>query len=468
MRREKDRERPLEAVLHAVRTPSHRVFRPDHHVARGPGRVVVTGEETVVASREDNIGIVRLDRDVAALAPAHRIPVPAHAELIGAAGNGDGRVVLLRAIDAIGKLIVHGHVIKLGRGLHVLTGPALAPVEGDVRSPVVGLDHVHGVVGIDPHVVVVTMRHTDAVVESLAPIVGAEEAHVEHVHRVFLFGVCVDVGVVPRPLAERPVLVGAGPGFACIIGAKDPAVLGFNDGPDAIGVDGRDGDADLSLDALGQALGEFLPGIAPIGGLVEAAARPAAVEAVRAAFDLPETGVHLTRVFGIHGEIDRPGVFIDIQNTLPDLAPIGGAIDAPLFIGTEDMAEGGDIDEIRILRMNQHLADLAAVLEADVLPGLSGIDGLVDSIAMREVAARAAFAHAGVDDIAVGSSHGNRTHGAGLERVIAERLPGDPRVGGLPHPAAGRPHVVGRGIADDARAGGGPPAPGRPDSGPFH
>jgi hypothetical protein len=60
---------------------------------------------------------------------------------------------------------------------------------------------------------------------------------------------------------------------------------------------------------------------------------------------------------------------------------------------------GGDVDDVRVARMNTDAAYLASVFEADVLPGLAGIGGLVDAVAVRNISANRRLTHADIDDV---------------------------------------------------------------------
>ncbi len=73
--------------------------------------------------------IARVRHNEATFTSAGFEPVlPANGAPVGAAGDADIRVVLLRAINVVGKRIVHGNVVKLRSRLVVLSGPILATV----------------------------------------------------------------------------------------------------------------------------------------------------------------------------------------------------------------------------------------------------------------------------------------------------------------------------------------------------
>src|SRR5256885_5512552 len=103
-------------------------------VAQVAGAVIVARHLPAVGIGVDDLRVARVGCDVAAFAPADLIPVlPADDALVVTAGDGDGAVVLLRAVDAIRPVVVHGDVIELRRRLIVLRSPA--PADRPVLSP---------------------------------------------------------------------------------------------------------------------------------------------------------------------------------------------------------------------------------------------------------------------------------------------------------------------------------------------
>src|SRR5262249_61832098 len=108
------------------------------------------------------------------------------------------------------------------------------------------------VVGRDPEVVVVAVRHADGG-EGPPAVLRTVEAGVEDVDGVGVPGVGEDVRVVPGPLAQPPLAVGPLPGRAAVIAAIDTAVVGLDQRPHAAGVGGGDGDAGAAPGPLGQA-----------------------------------------------------------------------------------------------------------------------------------------------------------------------------------------------------------------------
>ncbi len=118
-------------------------------------------------------------------------------------------------------------------------------------------------------------------------------------------------------------------------------------------------------------------------------------------------------------------------------------------------------------RMHAHAPDLARVLEADALPGLARVHGLVDPVAVRDVAADAALAHPHVDDVGIGGGDLDRPHRSRAHLAVRQGLPVDPRVGGLPDAAPGGPHVVDARLTGHPRDRGDAPAPVGADAPPL-
>ena len=115
------------------------------------------------------------------------------------------------------------------------------------------------------------------------------------------------------------------------------------------------------------------------------------------------------------------------------------------------MAERGDVDQIRVGRVDADLRDDLRVGEADVRPGLAGVGRLVGPAALDDVAAKLGFAGADVDDVRVRLGDGDGADRRVVDLAVRHRLPGDAAVGRLPQAAAGRAHV---GLVRPRRAAG--------------
>ena len=125
------------------------------------------------------------------------------------------------------------------------------------------------------------------------------------------------------------------------------------------------------------------------------------------------------------------------QNFLPGLAAVGGLVDAALVVVVPEMSHRADQNVIAVLGIDQNLCDVLAVFQADVGPVLAAVGGLVDAVADRDAVARPGLAGANPDCFRIRGIDGDR---ADRLRALAveDGLVGRAAVHRLPHAAAGR------------------------------
>src|SRR5205085_1837747 len=161
----------------------------------------------------------------------------------------------------------------------------------------------------------------------------------------------------------------------------------LDEGVDAAAVAGGDRQADAAPNAGGQAVaGELLPGVAAVGRAVQATAGAAAGEVPRPPPRLPQGGEQHARVVRVEGDVDGAGVGVLLEDLLPGLAAVGGAVDAALGVGAERLAEDGGEGDVGVLRVDGDLTDLTFLLP-DVGPVLTGVGRAVEAVARLDVAA---------------------------------------------------------------------------------
>src|ERR1700732_4974932 len=117
--------------------------------------------------------------------------------------------------------------------------------------------------------------------------------------------------------------------------------------------------------------------------------------------------------------------------------------------------------------MDEDLANVAGVLQADVVPGLTAVVRTIDAIAEGDVTANAGFASANINYIGIGVGDGDATDG-GSGLLIEERVPGNASVGGFPNAAGDGAKIVRVWLAWDAAHAQSPAATERADEAPFH
>ena len=118
------------------------------------------------------------------------------------AGHDHRRIVLLRAVDAIRILVVHGHLIDFGGRLVILRTPGAAAIQRNVGAAVVRLHHELRVLRIDPDIVVVAMRRVGAA-ERLAAIGASKPVFVADENDIGIVGIDAQRRVIERPRDDR-------------------------------------------------------------------------------------------------------------------------------------------------------------------------------------------------------------------------------------------------------------------------
>ena len=183
---------------------------------------------------------------------------------------------------------------------------------------------------------------------------------------------------------------------------------------------------------------------------MDPAPRTAAVEPPRAPAALVHGREDRLRVGHVHGQIDRAGVLVDEEHEFPVLAAVGGAVDAPLRVRSPQVPDRRHICHVRVARMDLDSPDVVRVLQPQVRPGAPRVGGAVDAVAPRRALPVVGLAGADPHHVRVGRRDGHGADRSG--RFVPENvLEGDPRVLGLPHPAARDADVEGAGVGFDHR-----------------
>jgi hypothetical protein len=352
-------------------------------------------------------------------------------------------------------------VIDLGGGLVVPTAPTAAAVDADDGALVAAQHHAVAVGGVDPELVVVVAAGRALDRGEVAAVVGGfVGGGIDDVGLVRVGGIDRDGLEVPAAAPQAVFVVHLAPDGASVVGDVDAAEFAavgeiVDHGPDAVGIAGRDGDADLADGVVGgQAAGEAGPGVAAVGGLIQAAAGHVGggVDVPGRAARGPERDVKGARVVRIEADVDGAGVGAAIEDFGPVRAAVGGAVEAAVGAGDVDAAEGGDVDAVGIGGIDGDAADAVSWAQADELPGAAGVGGLVHAAAVGGLRAGIGLAGADVDDVGIGGRDGDGADG--LHRFMVEDgAPGAAGVVGLPHAAADRAHVEGVGLAGVAGHG---------------
>src|SRR6516225_5190240 len=149
----------------------------------------------------------------------------------------------------------------------------------------------------------------------------------------------------------------------------------------------------------------MLPCRATIRGLIESAARAAALQAPRCALHLVQRREQYIWIVWIHSDIDRACMGIFEKHSFPGFSPIEAAIDAAFIVWSIGMAQRSYEDDIRIAGMNEYARNMLCVCQTDVEPGPAPIRALIHSVPIGNVAANAGLPGANIDDVRIRNSH---------------------------------------------------------------
>src|SRR5207253_7121363 len=117
------------------------------------------------------------------------------------------------------------------------------------------------------------------------------------------------------------------------------------------------------------------------------------------------------------------GVFADVEDLLPELAAVGGLVEAAVATGRPERALRGDVDDIAVARIDDDLADVLGFGEADVLPRLAAVVGAVDAVAIADATLAVVLAAADPDGLGVFGVEGDGADGVGA-LAVEEGVPG--------------------------------------------
>ena len=312
------------------------------------------------------------------------------------------------------------------------------------------------------------MRHGHAG-EGPAAVCRHVRGPLQHPDRIRVLRVGEDVRVVPGSPLQGRVVVGPLPRCAAVVGAVDAALFRrLHHRPHAAGARRGDGDTQASQRARGHAgvAADVSPRVPAVRRAVEAAVGPATLHGPRVAPGLVDRGEEYAGVVGVNGEVYGAGVLAAEEHLLPVLSPVTGAIDAPLLVRAEGVAQGGDVHGVRVLGVNADASDVPGLCQAQVRPRPSAVRRPVDAVAPVDVLPDAGLAHAGVDHVAVRLRHGDCPHCCAVEEAVRDVAPVGAPVVRLPHAAGARAEVEGHRVHRVSRDGDHASAPVRPDEPP--
>ena len=341
-------------------------------------------------------------------------------------------------------------------------------VERLVQACISSNDRVILVVGVDPHgvVVAVFLAARAEVGKAGTAITRYLNEDVHLVDDVGIMGGRLDFLVVVWAGAAGDVLVATFPALALVHRSVETTlgVVGFDGGVDQLGVGWSNRETDLSHVAAGETHIHAPPGIAAVGGFVDARLRAAGKERPGVPPPLVSRGIHHVRVRRVELHVGDAGVLIDFQHLNPGRAAVGGFVEPTMTTRRPQRALRGNEHNVAVARVHENLADVFGSLESHLLPGSSTISAAVDAVTPPNVSPAHVLAGADPHDLRIRRIEGNvtdRVRGS----IVEDRRPCDAGIRSLPEPAGPDGHVpraalcrvhgdVGDAAAHDGRADG--------------
>ena len=242
------------------------------------------------------------------------------------------------------------------------------------------------IVWIDPDIVKVAVRTAGNVAEALATVLAHNQASACLVDLVLVLGIDDQVGKIKWPPNHTLTPVESGPSPAPVIRAVQAVLgrFGLDEGIDNAGFRRccRDGQTAPRFwwKPFGRFLAELGPGRSTVCRFEEAAAaRRLGTVAARAecptpAPEVPQACVNCLGVLRIerHGGA-ACGEIRAVQDLRPGLAGVRGLVQASLITVAPELSQRADIDNGRVGRVDDDLADAFGFLQSHVGPVVAAV-----------------------------------------------------------------------------------------------
>src|SRR5215213_163761 len=103
----------------------------------------------------------------------------------------------------------------------------------------------------------------------------------------------------------------------------------------------------------------------------------------RLALEAPHAGVKNVWICRIDLEIRDAVLVVDVESLGPGLTSVRSHKHAAFFVGTKSMSERPDVNDVRVLRVDDDGGDTFGIFETHVLPGLAAVCRFVNTVAKR-------------------------------------------------------------------------------------
>src|SRR5207244_9479469 len=100
-------------------------------------------------------------------------------------------------------------------------------------------------------------------------------------------------------------------------------------------------------------------------------------------------------------QVGHAGVVADRERLLPILTAVGALVEPAVAAGSPERPLGGHVDDVRVPRVDDDLADMLGLLEAHLLPAFAAVVRAVDAVAVADAALAVVLPGADPDNVRV-------------------------------------------------------------------
>src|SRR6267378_750180 len=167
---------------------------------------------------------------------------------------------------------------------------------------------------------------------------------------------------------------------------------------------------------------------------------------------VPQRRIHHSRISRLKTEIHSCSNIVFVQDFLPCPPAVRRTENSALFVGPRTVAHRRNQDDIRIVWIDQDSSYMSRVFQSGVLPVLSAVKRLVNSLSIAAVGKNRIHARSNVNDVRTRRRQRHRSNRS--DRLLVENwLPHRPSVRRFPHAPAIRRKIIDRRIPRHARHG---------------
>src|ERR1039457_719022 len=324
----------------------------------------------------DGVGVLGVDARVESIAAVGDEAIGVSERRVLRPGVAADAVVVLRAAIHLVERPILGNrdVIELSSGKVGLKHPGGGAVVAFIKAAIAAHQVVVVVLRVHPDVVVIHVFVAGAQRSLRATaVVRHHDVDAHDVDPVGIGGAHLHLGVI---LALLVVAVALLPSDSVISRAVEAsaALRPFHLRIDDAGIRWRVVHADAAQLARGEAAANLGPRLADVDGAPQRALGPAVNDPEIAALALVRGGQQDVGIARVHDHIGHAGVIAHFDEAgRPGLAAIGGLVEAALAAAFPEWTGGGHVDHVGVAWVDGDAGDMFTLAQAHVAPGAAGV-----------------------------------------------------------------------------------------------